>query len=247
MANNHEQSTALGDIAARQLAIATRTVPQMGTITPRWLTHLMQWVPVEAGIYRVNRVKDASSVTVDCSGRDERELPQTFVDYIENPREYLLSAVNTVLDVHTRISDLYSSPHDQVKEQLRLTIETIKENQESELINNPDYGLLAQVTETLRFTTWIYIAPPRSPLAIAKAVATALGAQVVAADGAAIPSEAIPHGARRESSDATVVWFPSALSVVADADLAAGIVAQRYRERVTDAPDAELHAVVRLL
>lgn len=145
MANTHEQSTALGDIAARQLAIATRTVPQMGTITPRWLTHLLQWVPVEAGIYRVNKVKDASSVTVDCSGRDERELPQTFVDYIENPREYLLSAVNTVLDVHTRVSDLYSKPYNQIAEQLRLTIETIKERQESELINNKEYGLLSNI------------------------------------------------------------------------------------------------------
>lgn len=152
MANNHENSTALGDIAARQLAIATRTVPQMGTITPRWLTHLLQWVPVEAGIYRVNRVKDASSVTVDCSGRDERELPQTFVDYIENPREYLLSAVNTVLDVHTRVSDLYSKPYNQIAEQLRLTIETIKERQESELINNKEYGLLSNVapSQTLK-------------------------------------------------------------------------------------------------
>ncbi len=152
MANNHENSTALGDIAARQLAIATRTVPQMGTITPRWLTHLLQWVPVEAGIYRVNKVKDASSVTVDCSGRDERELPQTFVDYIENPREYLLSAVNTVLDVHTRVSDLYSKPYNQIAEQLRLTIETIKERQESELINNKEYGLLSNVapSQTLK-------------------------------------------------------------------------------------------------
>ncbi|OGB03582.1 MAG: hypothetical protein A3G29_00980 [Burkholderiales bacterium RIFCSPLOWO2_12_FULL_64_99] len=145
MANTHEHSTALGDIAARQLAIATRTVPQMGTITPRWLTHLLQWVPVDAGIYRVNRVKDASSVTVDCSGRDERELPQTFVDYIDNPREYLLSAVNTVLDVHTRVSDLYSKPYNQIAEQLRLTIETIKERQEAELINNKEYGLLANI------------------------------------------------------------------------------------------------------
>ena len=50
-----------------------------------------------------------------------------------------------MLDVHTRVSDLYSSPHDQIKEQLRLTIETIKEQQESELINSPDYGLLANV------------------------------------------------------------------------------------------------------
>ena len=152
MANTHEQSTALGDIAARQLAIATRTVPQMGTITPRWLTHLLQWVPVEAGIYRVNKVKDASSVTVDCSGRDERELPNTFVDYIENPREYLLSAVNTVLDVHTRVSDLYSKPYNQIAEQLRLTIETIKERQESELINNKEYGLLSDIapSQTLK-------------------------------------------------------------------------------------------------
>ena len=44
--------TALGDHAARQLANATKTVPQLETISPRWLTHLLQWVPVEAGIYQ---------------------------------------------------------------------------------------------------------------------------------------------------------------------------------------------------
>jgi Phage capsid-like protein len=110
MANEPERPTALGDVAARQLANATKTTPQMQRITPRWLTHLLQWVPVEAGIYRLNRVKDESNVTVDCSDRDERELPQTFVDYEEHPREYMLSAVNTVVDIHTRVSDLYSSP-----------------------------------------------------------------------------------------------------------------------------------------
>lgn len=149
----NEHPTALGDVAARQLAIATRTVPQMSSITPRWLTHLMHWIPVEAGIYRVNKVKDASSVTVDCSGRDERELPQTFVDYISNPREYMLSAVNTVLDVHTRVSDLYSKPYNQIAEQLRLTIETIKERQESELINNKEYGLLHSIVPSQRIKT----------------------------------------------------------------------------------------------
>lgn len=140
-----ENPTALGDVAARTLANATKTVPMMGSITPRWLVHLLQWVPVEAGIYRVNRVKDENSVTVDCSGLDERVLPQTFVDYEEWGREYRLSAVNTVLDVHTRVSDLYSSPHNQIHEQLRLTIETIKERQESELLNNKEYGLLNNV------------------------------------------------------------------------------------------------------
>ncbi|RFO95600.1 hypothetical protein DIC66_17525 [Rhodoferax lacus] len=137
--------SALSDNAARQLANATKTVPILSTISPRWLVHLLQWVPVEAGIYRLNKVKNPQDVLVACAKRDESELPQTFVDYEETPREYFLNAVSTVLDVHTRVSDLYSSPHDQIKEQLRLTIETIKERQESELINNPDYGLLASV------------------------------------------------------------------------------------------------------
>jgi hypothetical protein len=148
-----ERPTALGDVAARQLANATKTVPQLERITPRWLTHLLEWVPVEAGIYRLNRVKDESKVTVDCSGRDERQLPQTFVDYEENPREYMLSAVNTVVDVHTRVSDLYSSPYNQIGEQLRLTIEIVKERQESELINHKEYGLLHNADPGQRIAT----------------------------------------------------------------------------------------------
>ena len=153
MPDQIDRQTALGDVAARQLANATKTVPQMSSITPRWLTHLLQWVPVEAGIYRLNRVKDASSVTVDCSVRDERVLPQTFVDYEEHPREYMLSAVNTVLDVHTRVSDLYSNPYNQISEQLRLTIETVKERQESELINNMEYGLLHNIAPSQHIQT----------------------------------------------------------------------------------------------
>ena len=58
--------TALGDVAARQLANATKTPPQLGSITPRWLVHCLQWVPVEAGIYRLNKVKDDISVAVQC-------------------------------------------------------------------------------------------------------------------------------------------------------------------------------------
>jgi hypothetical protein len=147
MAASPPDQLALGDSAARQLANATKTAPVLATISPRWLVHLLQWVPVEAGIYRLNKVKNPQDVKVLCAKRDESELPTTFVDYEDQPREYFLNSVSTVLDVHTRVSDLYSSPHDQIKEQLRLTIETIKEKQESELINNPDYGLLANVAQ----------------------------------------------------------------------------------------------------
>jgi hypothetical protein len=151
---------ALSDAAARQLANATKTTAQLSTITPRWLVHMLQWTPVEAGIYRLNKVKDAESIDVACPPRDESEIPQTFVPYEEAPREYFLNSVVTVLDVHTRISDLYSSPYDQIKEQLRLTIETIKERQESELINSADYGLIASVAPSQRIST---IAGPPTP------------------------------------------------------------------------------------
>lgn len=148
MTSAQNESQALGDLAARQLANATKTVPQLSTITPRWLLHLLSWVPVEAGIYRVNRVVNPERVAIHAeeAGEGEAPLPQTYVDYETAPREYTLRSISTLLDVHTRVSDLYSSPHDQIAQQLRLTIETIKERQESELINNPEYGLLAQVT-----------------------------------------------------------------------------------------------------
>jgi hypothetical protein len=142
-----ENQTALGDVAARHLAIATRTAPQLESITPRWITLLLQWLPVESGVFRLNRVVGEEGIQEDCSRRDESVLPHTFVDYDENPREYNLSAVNTLIDIHTRVSDLYSKPYNQISEQLRLAIEKIKERQESELINNADYGLLNSVAK----------------------------------------------------------------------------------------------------
>lgn len=160
MAKQTETRLALSDAGARQLANATKTTAQLVTISPRWLVRLMQWVPVEAGIYRLNKVKHPEEVEIACPPRSEADLPQTFVDYEEAPREYFLNSVSTVLDVHTRVSDLYSSPYDQIAEQLRLTIETIKERQESELINSSDYGMLTNVADSQRIST---IAGPPTP------------------------------------------------------------------------------------
>jgi len=143
---------ALRDSSARQLANTTKTAPQLTAITPRWLVQLLGWVPVESGTYRVNKVKNDQDIEVDCGSRDERTLPETFVDFVETPREYTLSAISTIVDVHTRVSDLYSHPHDQVREQLRLTVEKVKERQEFELINNADYGLLNNVDSAFKLS-----------------------------------------------------------------------------------------------
>jgi hypothetical protein len=145
----HENRRALGDVAARKLANTTKTPPQLTAITPRWLVQLLSWVPVESGTYRVNKAKN-DEIDVACGSRDERKIPESFVDYEEKPREYTLSAISTVVDVHTRVSDLYSHPYDQIREQLRLTVEKVKERQEYELINNADYGLLHNVAPESR-------------------------------------------------------------------------------------------------
>jgi hypothetical protein len=145
----------LGAQAARQLANTTKTPPQWIGVTPRWLVGLLPWTPVEAGTYRVNKVKEAGedAITIACSPSDDDLLPNAFIDYEEAPREYTLSTVTTTLDVHTRISDLYRSPMDQVREQLAVLIEMVKERQENELINNPSYGLLSSVANNMKVST----------------------------------------------------------------------------------------------
>jgi hypothetical protein len=101
----------------------------------------------------VNRVVDEKAVEVVCGQKDEKALPETYVEYEEKPREYTLSAISAVLDVQTRVSDLDSNPYDQVREQLRLMIENVKERRESELINYGDYGLLKNVSTRQRIST----------------------------------------------------------------------------------------------
>ncbi len=157
MADEVEVRRTLSEGAARQLANATKTRAQWGGISPRWLVNFLSWTPVEAGIFRLNRVHEAEDAPsdVECSPPRDRnpDLPETFVDYVENPREYFLKAVTTVLDVQTRVSDLYSQPFDQVQEQLRLLIEKVKERQEGELINNGEYGLIASAAPSQRVKT----------------------------------------------------------------------------------------------
>lgn len=155
MAEKADVRHTLNEQQARQLATVTKTVPMMQAITPRWLVNFLQWVPVEAGTYRVNKVVPTrpGSRTIECSPDDDVNLPEIYVDYEEKPREYTLSAVTTVLDLQTRISDMYRSPHDQIKEQLRLIIEKVKERQESELINNTEYGLLNNIDDSMKVKT----------------------------------------------------------------------------------------------
>ncbi|MEV7783302.1 family 2B encapsulin nanocompartment shell protein [Kitasatospora sp. NPDC088351] len=83
-----------------------------------------------------------AEIALSAGHHGEYELPGAFVDYELKPREYELSVAQTVLKVHTRVADLYNQPMNQIEHQLRLTIEALRERQEHEIVNNPEFGLL---------------------------------------------------------------------------------------------------------
>lgn len=135
--------------AAYQLADVTKTVPQFESITPRWLTRMLEWKPLETGIFRLNKVKEGNNpldVLNTEVGFDN--IPEGFVDYESQPREYILNSISSIVKISTRVTDIYSKPFDQSEEQLRLSIESLRERQESLLINSSDYGLLKNTVDS---------------------------------------------------------------------------------------------------
>ncbi|MER6775421.1 MULTISPECIES: family 2B encapsulin nanocompartment shell protein [unclassified Streptomyces] len=90
---------------------------------------------------RANQYGEAA-IDLSAGHHGEAVLPGTFVDYEARPREYELSIAQTVLRVHTRVADLYNQPMNQTEQQLRLTVEALRERQEHEMLNNPEFGLL---------------------------------------------------------------------------------------------------------
>ncbi|MER6999609.1 family 2B encapsulin nanocompartment shell protein [Streptomyces sp. NPDC000410] len=91
---------------------------------------------------RTNKFGEAA-IDLSAGHVGEAVIPHTFVDYEAAPREYELSVAQTVLKVHSRVADLYNQPMNQTEQQLRLTVEALRERQEDELINNREFGLLA--------------------------------------------------------------------------------------------------------
>lgn len=139
---------ALNTSAAQTLSSSTKIAPIWEGITPRWLLKLMPWVDVTAGIFRVNQVTSPTVVTSEHAVGVK--LPDSYADYEANPREITLTTLQSVVTMHTRIPDLFNSPHDQLREQIRLGIEAIKEEKERLLLTSPNFGLLSVAAEKMR-------------------------------------------------------------------------------------------------
>ena len=100
---------------------------------------------IDAFKSRAKKNKDQTgeaAIALSAGQKGEYILPGTFVDYELKPREYELAVAQTVLQVHTRVADLFNNPMNQTEQQLRLTVEALRERQEFEMLNNKEIGLL---------------------------------------------------------------------------------------------------------
>jgi len=78
------------------------------------------------------------------------KLPLTYVDYIEEPVEIPINLIQAVLRVHTRVSDLYNDPMNQLQMQMKIMMANMYEKQEWMLINDLNFGLLAKCDPSMR-------------------------------------------------------------------------------------------------
>lgn len=143
----------LGPRAARRLSNTTKSIPMMDSITPRWLLAFLPWISTEAGVYRVNKVIDDSNEGICHHNMGEHCIPQNYMNYDCNPKEYTLNIVQTILKINSQVSDIFNSPINQKQEQMRLAVEKMKEQQERQLVNNPEFGLLASVDPSMKISS----------------------------------------------------------------------------------------------
>ncbi|MEU6775455.1 family 2B encapsulin nanocompartment shell protein [Streptomyces sp. NPDC046759] len=131
--------TVRADTATTVLILSRQDFQQVAERSDSLREHLEQLRSVPE--QRTNKYGE-KEVELAAGHSGEPDIPHTFVDYEPRPREYELSIAQTVLRIHTRVADLYNQPMNQTEQQLRLTVEALKERQEHELINNRDFGLL---------------------------------------------------------------------------------------------------------
>lgn len=148
-------SSVRAETAATVLALPWSVVTEFTERVPSLAEHLEAYARRQS--LPMNR-KGEADVPVQAGHVGEPTIGGGYVDYELAPREYELSLTQTVLRVHTRVADLYNHPMDQTEQQLRLTIEEIRERQEWELVNNREFGLLHNADHGQRIST--FTGPP---------------------------------------------------------------------------------------
>jgi len=141
-ADDRWEFTAEATTAGTVLTLERDDLEQLAEQYPALAGQLEHWLAERA---RPQDAHGQAAIAVSAGHRGEPRLPGTFVDYQLHPAEIELSVAQTILRVHTRVSDLFNGPLSQLGEQLRLTVESLREAQEHAMLNDPEFGLLPNV------------------------------------------------------------------------------------------------------
>ncbi|MFB9300658.1 family 2B encapsulin nanocompartment shell protein [Kibdelosporangium philippinense] len=121
------------------MSLSRETFDRITEQSEQLQAHLAEFISLRG---KASNHKGEAEIELASGQAGEYQLPSTFVDYELSPREYEMSVTQTVLRIHTRVADLYNQPMNQTEQQLRLTVEALRERQEYEMINNRDIGLI---------------------------------------------------------------------------------------------------------
>lgn len=137
----------LSPAAALQISYIHPSRPIWPGVTPRWFLKILPFVSIESGVYRINQVKGDFDVVHQSPFN--KDLPSTFGDYELKPKEITLASIHTVLRLNNVSGDLYNAPHNQLKEQTRLIVAALREEQEVQILEHPTTGLVNQVDPSM--------------------------------------------------------------------------------------------------
>jgi len=161
----------LTSTSARVLSDTTKSPPVWAPRTPRWTLECFQacaLVPVEGGVYQLNRVVDDEFRSSVVRGRGVMQLPSKTLRasysleegkaveisaglYDPGPRNIPLQTIQSIVKVPNRVPALYSDNFDQVQTQLGVTADYIYETVEELVYNHPDFGLLNNISPRMQF------------------------------------------------------------------------------------------------
>jgi hypothetical protein len=155
---------------ASTLSSATKSRPFWPPRSPRWVLQCFGTcnarVPVRGGAYRVNRVIDERfarqvvsehdaaaavlpSTSLRATTQPEGSLVDTSTALYETTQEVTLEPIESIVRTTTRVQELFSDTHDQLRWQCEMTAEYMYEAQENLVYNHPAYGLRHNVDESM--------------------------------------------------------------------------------------------------
>lgn len=143
---------------AKKLAETNKTEPIWEKSTPRWLLQFVEQKGIENITFRINKVCSINKVTVGDHEYDQ--MSHDNIQYQQKPTEIELVNIETLIKVPSKIHDVMNYPHNQLVNQLRLTVENIRETQENYFINNPDTGLISQCAKKSRIIRYNDVVSP---------------------------------------------------------------------------------------